>query len=139
MRFDGSLRLAEGTLDDPLTGEHRDISNFNFIRVRAELRQDFVGTPWAVGAAYRFGERRPNVRLSEIGQGTDRPGFGRVFVEHKDVLGMTARFRVGNLIGQRDNLERTIFIDRTAGLVDFVEDRRRRFGTIYSFDIEGSF
>ena len=139
MRFDGSLRLAEGRLDDPLTGERRDISNFNFIRVRAELRQDFIGTPWAVGAAYRFGERRPTVRLSEIGQGTDRPGFGRVYVEHKDVLGMTARFRVGNLIGQRDNLERTIFIDRAAGLVDFVEDRRRRFGTIYSFDIEGSF
>ncbi len=139
MRFDGSLRLAEGRLDDPLTGERRNISNFNFIRMRAELRQDFVGTPWAVGAAYRFGERRPNVRLSEIGQGTDRPGFGRVFVEHKDVFGMTARFRLGNLLNQRDRFERTIFDDRTAGLVNTVELRDRRFGIIYSFDIEGSF
>ena len=52
---------------------------------------------------------------------------------------MTARFRVGNLFSQRDNLDRTIFIDRAAGLIDFTEERRRRFGTIYSFDIEGSF
>ena len=139
LRLDAELELAESEVTDPLLGTRREISGFGWVEFDLELRQDVIGTPWAFGAIYRNNQQRANVRLDEIAQRTETRGFGRVFVEHKDVFGMTARFRVGNLFSQRDNLDRTIFIDRAAGLIDFTEERRRRFGTIYSFDIEGSF
>ncbi len=52
---------------------------------------------------------------------------------------MTGRFRVGNLLNRDNRTDRTIFVDRAAGIVDFVEDRDRTFGTIFSLDLEGSF
>lgn len=139
LRLDGEFEIAESEVLDPLLGAPREISDFRWLVVDLELRQDFFGSPWAIGANYRLDERRTNVRIDEIALATDRPGFGRLFVEHKDVAGLTARFRVGNLLNQRDNLDRTIFLDRAAGLIDAIEERRRVFGVIYSFDIEGSF
>ena len=139
LRIDAGIELAESELLDPLLGTQREISGFDYFEFDIEARKDFIGTPWAMGAVFRTEEDRPNVRLGEISLRTERPGFARVFVEHKDVFGMTARFRVGNLINQRDNLDRTIFIDRLNNVVELREERRRKFGVIYSFDLEGSF
>lgn len=139
LRLDTQIALAESEVLDPLLGTPREISDFQWLEFDIELRQDFIGTPWAVGAIFRTEQKRAEVRLDEISLRTERPGFGRIFIEHKDVFGMTARFRVGNLLDQRDRFERTIFADRLAGIVDLREERERRFGTIYSFDIEGSF
>ena len=120
-------------------GTPREIGNNEFIELDVEVRQDFLGTPWAIGGSFRYDERQPNVRLNEVAQRLETPGFARVFIEHKDVFGMTARFRFANFIDRKNRVDRTIFVDRAAGIVDFVEDRDRRFGVIYSFDIEGSF
>lgn len=139
LRFDGEFEIAESEVLDPLLGTPREISNFRWLLLDLGIRQDFFGSPWAMGASYRLGDRRASVRVDEVALATDRPGFARVFVEHKDLAGLTARLRIGNLINQRDNLDRTIFIDRAAGLIDLVEERRRVFGVVYSFDIEGSF
>lgn len=139
LRLDAELEIAESEVLDPLLGTPREISGFEHLEFDIELRQDFIGTPWAVGAFFRTQENRADVRLDEVSLRTERPGFARVFIEHKDVFGMTARFRVGNLADQEDRFERTIFADRLAGIVDLREERERRFGTIYSFDIEGSF
>ncbi len=139
LRFDTELEYSKSELLDPLLGTPREISGNDYIDMEFELRQDFIGTPWAIGGFFRFDERRPTVRLDEIAQRTEGPGFARVFVEHKDVLGLTVRGRVGNIFDRRNNLDRTIFTDRAAGQIDFREERRRRFGTIYSLDIEGSF
>ena len=139
LRLDAEVSLTDSEVLDPLLGNPRAISNEERFDINVDLRKDFIGTPWAIGASWRYDEREPSFRLDEVSQRREPPGFARVFVEHKDVFGMTARFRVGN-IADRDNLtDRTVFLDRAAGLVDFVEDRDRRFGTVYSFDIEGSF
>ncbi|TRD10487.1 TonB-dependent receptor [Erythrobacter insulae] len=139
LRLDTNFTVRDSEILDPLTSQPRDISGFRNFGVGVEVRQDFFGSDWAVGGAYGYSENRLAVRLGEVSLRSEAPGFARLFVEHKDVFGMTARFRVGNLIDQQDRFERTIFLDRTAGLVDFREDRDRRFGVIYSFDIEGSF
>ncbi len=139
LRLDAELEYTDSEVLDPLFGTPRAISNNELVEFDIELRQDFFGTPWAAGAVFRYDEREPNVRLGEIARSLDTPGFGRVFVEHKDVFGMTARLRVGNLLDQRDRFDRTIFLDRLAGTVDVTEVRDRKFGVIYSFDIEGSF
>jgi len=79
------------------------------------------------------------VRLDEIS--LNDPGFAflSAFVENKDVAGMTLRATMGNILGQADRFERTIFADRAAGLPAFTEQRDRRFGTIFTLDVEGSF
>lgn len=139
LRLDGELGLARSEVIDPLLGTPRPISGFEYIEYQVSLRQDFPGSDWAAGAVLRGESQRPDVRLDEISLRSESPGFARVFVEHKDVFGMTARFRVGNLIDQQDVFERTRFSDRVTGEIDFREERRRRFGVVYSFDIEGSF
>lgn len=139
LRVDGRLFWADSEVRDPLLGTLRPISNDDYIDLEVELRQDFLGTPWAIGGNFRFDERHPNVRLDEFSRRIEGPGFGRVFVEHKDVLGMTARFRLGNILNRDNITDRTVFLDRVAGTVDFRERRERKFGLIYSIDIEGSF
>lgn len=139
LRLDASAELTDSEVLDPLLGNPRAISGEDKFDINIDIRQDFIGTPWAIGASWRYDEREPSVRLDEISRRREPPGFGRVFVEHKDVFGMTARFRVGNILDRNNFTDRTVFIDRAAGLVDFTEDRDRRFGTVYSFDIEGSF
>jgi len=139
LRFDTSFEYAESEVLDPLLGTPREISDNDYVEFRAEIRQDFLGTPWAIGGFIRYDDSRATVRLNEIADTTESFGFARIFVEHKDVFGLTVRARVGNLLGRQNNFDRTIFTDRAAGTVDFREERRRRFGTIYSLDIEGSF
>lgn len=139
LRLDTEFTWSDSEVLDPLLGTPREISNNELIEFEAELRQDFFSTPWAVGAFFRYDERQPSVRLDEVFQRLDTPGFARVFVEHKDVFGMTARLRVANLLNRDNRFDRTIFIDRVNNIVDFREDRDRNFGTIFSVDIEGSF
>ena len=139
LRIDTEFEYAESEVIDPLLGTPREISGQRYIEVDTEIRQDFLGTPWAIGGAYRADDNRAFVRLDEIADRTEPPGFARVFIEHKDVFGLTVRGRIGNILNRANNLDRTIFSDRLNGTVDFREERRRRFGTIYSIDIEGSF
>ena len=79
------------------------------------------------------------MRLDEIFLNQPSFAFASAFVENKDVAGMTLRARVGNLLGQRDRFSRTVFDDRAAGQIAFIERRDRRFGTIFTLDVEGSF
>ncbi|QUL39160.1 TonB-dependent siderophore receptor [Erythrobacter sp. JK5] len=139
LRLDTELAWSQSEVLDPLLGTPREISGNELVEFEIELRQDFLGTPWAVGAFFRYDEQQPSVRLDEVFQRLEPPGFARVFIEHKDVFGMTARFRLSNLLDRRNRLDRTIFVDRAAGIVDFREDRDRTFGTIFSIDLEGSF
>lgn len=139
LRLDAEAQYGESNLLDPFLGTPREISDYRYFVVEVELRKDFIGTDWAIGGAYRKSNRRPDVRLFEISQRYETNGFLRAFVENKDVLGMTARLRVANLLDQRDRFDRVVFVDRRAGEVDFREFRDRKFGTIFSFDLEGSF
>ena len=139
LRLDAEAAFTDSEVLDPLLGTPRAISGNRRFEVDVEVRQDFSGSDWAIGGAWRYDEREPFVRLDEVAQRRESPGFARVFVEHKDVFGMTARFRVGNILDRDNRFDRTIFVDRAAGHVDFTEDRDRRFGTVFSFDIEGSF
>ena len=139
LRLDSEFAWTQSEVLDPLLGTPREISGNEFIDFELEVRQDFFGTPWAIGGFFRYDEQRPRVRLDEVFQRLETPGFARLFIEHKDVFGMTARFRVGNILDRDNRFDRTIFVDRVNNVVDFREDRDRRFGTIYSIDIEGSF
>ncbi|MEL6485693.1 MAG: TonB-dependent receptor plug domain-containing protein [Pseudomonadota bacterium] len=139
-RLDLSVDASGSSVRDPLLGFTREISNNQTINIRTEARHDLPDTSWAFGGSFFWDDRADNVRLDEIFVRNESfPGFTQVFVENKDVGGLTLRLAVNNLTDRTNRFDRTVFVDRAAGVVDFVEDRDREFGTIFTFEVEGSF
>lgn len=138
-RIDVSAGWSASEVRDPLLGTLREISNNELFSTEFRLRHDLAGTPWAFGVRGDWNKFAEAVRLDEIS--LNDPSFAQIFgfLEHKDVFGLTMRARVGNLADQQDRFSRTVFADRAAGRIAFRESRERRFGTILSFDVEGSF
>lgn len=138
-RFDLGFRFAESSLRDPLLGFQRQLSGLATASFTANLRHDFSGTSWAVGSSADWRDNAPNVRLDEVFRDRQSLAFVSAFVENKDVAGMTMRASANNLVNRQNLFDRTVFVDRAAGIVDFVEDRNRTFGMIFTLEIEGSF
>ena len=139
-QFDVRLEYEEGEVRDPLTGQLRDFSNGQDREVQIDFRHDIPRSDIAYGGGFEYNRSRPYFRTREIGREQDGPSFMRVFVEHKDLLGLTTRATVGNLLGGRDRFERTVYDGfRTTAPILFVEDRSRRIGPIFRLDVSGNF
>ena len=138
-RIDVGASWNHSAVRDPLLGTVREVSGNELFTTEFRLRHDVPDTPWALGLRGDWKKNARAVRLDEVS--LNQPSFAQVFgfLEHKDVAGMTVRARVGNLMDQKDRFTRTVFTDRAAGIAAFSERRERRFGTIFSLDIEGSF
>jgi hypothetical protein len=103
------------------------------------LRHDVPETPWAWGASFNYQRNALNYRLTEVSRQYEGPVFGQLFVEHKDVLGLTARATLTNFLEGRSYLNRTVYVQRRTGPVDFYERRDRRIGPILSLSLSGKF
>ena len=55
------------------------------------------------------------------------------------MAGLKLRATVGNLLNAGDVFSRTVFVNRRGSPVAFSESEDRTFGTIFSFDISGTF
>ncbi len=150
--FEGELRKS--SLRDPLTGIHRRISDDKIFTYEATLRHDIPGSNWAWGAGVEDFRYSDFLRLDQITRFRTAAPYSWIFVEHKDVFGLTVQANLGNLFGRAENFTRTAFGDllgqpgdldrgfmrgRRNGPVAFVEDRSREFGLIYRLTISGSF
>lgn len=138
-RVDVGFAFSASEVRDPLLGTLREVSGNDLIDLNLTLRHDVPGSAWAFGSDGEWQKNARSTRLDEASLNQPSFAFMSAYVENKDVAGMTLRARVGNLLGQRDRFERTVFTDRAAGIAAFTERRDRRFGTIFSFDVEGSF
>lgn len=138
-RVDVGFAFSASEVRDPLLGTLREVSGNDLIDLSLNLRHDVPGSAWAFGSDGEWQKNARTTRLDEVSLNQPSFAFLSAYVENKDVAGMTLRARVGNLLGQRDRFERTVFTDRAAGIAAFTERRDRRFGTIFSFDVEGSF
>ena len=138
-RLDLAANWTTSAVRDPLLGNVREVSGNDLFSFNLNFRHDIPSTDWAFGGDTGWEKNARQVRLDEISLNQPSFAFASAFVENKDVAGMTLRARVGNLLDQRDRFSRTVFTDRAAGQIAFSERRDRRFGTIFSFDVEGSF
>lgn len=139
-QLDLRLEYEEGEFRDPLTGELFDFSRGRDREADVDLRHDIPGTSFAYGGGVSYGRDRRFFRLAEFNRAVDGPTFARVFVEHKDVLGLTARATLGNLLDGRDSDDRVVFDGpRNAAPVLFTEERDRKIGLIVRFDVSGNF
>ena len=138
-RLDARLQFQTSRLRDPLTGEPRPISNELSRFVEFKLRHDIPGSNWAWGAQIEQMRRHPFVRLGEIVANYEMSPFDSgLFVENKNVFGLTARVSIRNLLGGNDITDRTVFIGRRGGPVSFFEARDRSVGPVFSISVSGT-
>lgn len=138
-RLDARLQLQTSRLADPLTGEPRPISNDLSRSVEIRLRHDIPGSDWAWGGQINQMRRSPFVRLGEISVSYEMSPFNSsLFVENKDVAGLTMRASIRNLLGADDITDRIVFAGRRGGGLSFIEARDRSVGPVFAFSVSGT-
>lgn len=138
-RFDAHLGWQDSEVEDPLTGEQRPISNSLQEFFSFALRHDLPGTDWAWGTGYSYQLNAKDYRLTEVGRLWEGPVWGDVYVEHKNIAGLTVRAGVYNLLAADSMWDRTVHTGRRTDPVDFIEERDRQIGPIFSFSVRGKF
>ena len=138
-RIDAQVQFERSKVTDPLTGEERPISNNLKQLASLAWRQDVPDTRWAWGGSLDYSFYARDYRLSEVGRQWEGPVWGSLYLERKDWHGLTARATLGNALGATSMWDRTVYLDRRTGPVDFLEDRHRRIGPILSFTLSGKF
>ena len=128
------------SVSDPFTGEDRPFSGDLNDLLDIDFRHDIAGTDWAWGTGVFTENLSPFSRRFELGREYEGPTFMNLFVEHKDVFGLTVNASYGNILGARSKFERTVFDgSRPTAPVLFRERADRRIGPIFRFNVSGNF
>ncbi len=138
INFSGDFRTSR--VRDPLTGDRRRISADPIRSWSVELRHDIPDTAIAWGAF--IGELTiPGLtyRLDQVSSSQLTRPVIQIYIEHKDVLGLTVRLALRNLLDTRDFILRDVYVDRRNGPIDFRERHLRGIGLIGALTISGSF
>jgi hypothetical protein len=139
-KLDLDLMIADSRLDDPVTGIARAIDRATLKQMLLNFRHDVPRTDWAWGTEIRRSIFAPYFRVREFGYEYNTPTFGAVFVEHKDVMGLTVRARAANLFKGDTVLDRWIYAGpRDSAPLLFRENRRRGIGYVFNLNVAGSF
>jgi hypothetical protein len=127
-------------LKDPLTGVPRPISGIPDRWLNASLRHDIARTDVAWGASLNYEHFTKYFYLTEVNRGWEGPFWLGVFVEHKDIMGLTVRADVGNLLNARHRFSRTVYLGRrNSSDVDFHQRANQLIGPIFSLTVKGTF
>lgn len=138
-KVDARLQHERSRVRDPLTGEQRPISNNLKDLAELTLRDDIPHTHWAWGFDISYSFYARDYRLTEVGRQWEGPVWCSVYIEYKDFHGMTLRASSDNVFSSRSMWDRTVYVDRRTGPIDYIEDRDRRIGPIVSFSVSGKF
>lgn len=138
-RLNGNAEFRGSSVRDPLTGDTRRISGDLRRRWSVDFRHDIPGSAIAWGGAISEDRNAPVFRLDQISDASLTRPITSVFIEHKNVFGLTVRLTARNLIDTRDDLRRDVYLDRRDGPIDFRERQFRRIYLIGVLAISGSF
>jgi outer membrane receptor for ferrienterochelin and colicins len=103
------------------------------------LRHDVPSTDWAWGTGYSYQRNALSYRLTEVGRQWEGPVWGEVYLEHKNVRGMTVRAGWYNLLAADSRWDRTVHAGWRTDPIEFIERRDRQIGPIFSFAVRGKF
>ena len=137
-KLDLDLQFQRTALDDPLTGERRPINENLTRRIAANLRHDIPGSDWAYGGGYNQFRQSALYRLDQTWQFLAKPGLLGVYIENKDVLGLTVRASADNLLGDNESFRRDFHDGRRPNPILFTEYRDRFSGPIFTLSISGT-
>ena len=134
------ILTQKSKLDDPLQPMLERRVNEDYIRFYTfELRQDVSRTDWAWGIQHEVERAAPVYRINEFSDDNLGDGKTNIFIENKDVFGLTAKLTAINVFDRSDNFRRVRYVDDRNGAVNFIEDRDRIFGTYYALVLSGKF
>lgn len=139
VRVDLGGWYQDSQVRDPLTGEERPISNTLLRAGSVAIRHDVPKTDWAwgLGASYELDAK--NYRLTEVGRFWEGPTWGSLYIENKNVHGLTVRAGMNNLFLADSMWDRTVYAGRRTDPVLFVQHMHRQIGPIFSFQVRGKF
>ncbi len=104
------------------------------------FRYDVPETDFAFGGSYRYQTSHPAYRVAEYTHEhffDHNPGL---FVEHKDLFGLTVQARVNNLLDRPLVYDRYVFTGpRGSSPLLFSEQRRRYVGRVVTITVKGNF
>jgi outer membrane cobalamin receptor len=140
VKVNTTLGFERTRVKDPLTGETRPISGTRDYWASASMRHDIAGTKLAWGAYGEYNHYDKYFRLSEVFSSSEGPWWVGVYVEHKDVMGLTVRATVDNLLNARHLLYREIYAGRrnVTSIVE-TQDADQLIGPIFSLRVRGNF
>ncbi|WP_344705668.1 TonB-dependent receptor plug domain-containing protein [Sphingomonas swuensis] len=125
---------------DPLTGRNRLYSGQTVRLLELGFRHDIPRSDWAYGFNANYSRDALAYRLTEVGRQYEGPVWLSLFVENKDVAGLTMRAGINNILNARSRWDRTVYAGRrNVAPIDFVETRDRLIGPILSFSARGTF
>lgn len=138
-KIDWSASLRDSNVEDSVTGEDRNLSGTRHSNYSVNFRQDLPGTPWAWGVGYQDNSNAPGFGVTQTTYRWDSAGRVGAFIQHKDIIGMSARLSVSNLLDNEERFMRVGYSGTTADPVAFVEDRTRTSGLRVGLNLSGSF
>lgn len=152
LQWEFSWRYRDSELDDPLTGEARQISDYPKITAVTSLRWDVPETPWSFTAGIEEFQNYAAFRPDEISRRWGAPYVNFIAIENKDVFGMKVRLQAVNLNDSSENSKREVFCNQScfADPLDdspalrtnplyFTDERHRTFGPIVRLQVSGTF
>jgi outer membrane receptor for ferrienterochelin and colicins len=139
-KLDATVGFERTSVKDPLTGVERPISGVRNRWVYLDLRHDIAGTQLAWGASYAYEHYTKYFFLTEIQRSWEGPNWFDLYVEHKNVMGLTVRATVGNILNARHRWTRYIYKDwRDSSPVLFTQRNNQLIGPVFSFKVSGKF
>jgi outer membrane receptor for ferrienterochelin and colicins len=126
-------------IKDQLTGVFREINDNQIWYSSINFRHDISKSDWAYGAYYEVVSYAFGYRLDLRRRASAWPGEVGVFVEHKDVMGLTVKAELANLVGTHETFLRTIYDGRRPNPILTNEFRNRDYGPVLTFSISGKF
>lgn len=138
-KLDVDFVVQASRLTDPLTGEHREISDQTRSYIDATLRWDIPKTDWALGAGVDGHIQSYSYRLDQRSFDRQSPVGLQLFVENKDIYGLTVRGSVYGLTHVDEGFDREFYNGRRTGGLLFTESRDRHYGLIFQANVSGKF
>lgn len=138
VKIDTRVLFQKSSLRDPFTGEKRQWNGFTDTVLEVGLRHDIPGSDWAWGGGANYGHYQPSYRRNQIDKVWEGPVFADIFVENKNVFGLTVRAQISNIVNARSKRDRTVYTGvRGQSPIAFVEERDRLIGPIFAFSVRG--
>ena len=139
-KIDVTFGLERTRVEDPLTGEKRPISGTRARWIDLGFRHDIPRSSLAYGAYFNSERYTDYFRLTEVFQSWEGPFWAGVYVEHKDVMGLTVRATAGNLLNARHRLNRTVYEGyRDANPIRHFQRNNQLIGPIFELLVKGNF
>lgn len=134
-----SAVFQDSRIEDPLTGEDRSINGEEQVEIEIEFRHDIAGTDLAWGGDFSPEIQADEFRLDSIRARRELPGRMSVFVEHKDLWGLTGRVELFRPFENIDKDSRQRFTPDRTGVLSQIERNRVVEERILIFELTGKF